>query len=69
VGVTAQYRNLGINAIMLYELAKEMKKGRVEYFETNLTLETNDKVRAQFIYFKNHQNKVRRAYVKKILPE
>ncbi len=66
VGVTPALQNLGINAIMLFELMKEMRKGRVKYFETNLTLETNEKVRAQFIYFEHFQNKVRRSYVKKI---
>lgn len=69
VGVTARYRNLGINSILLFELAKEMKKGKIEYFETNLTLETNDKVRAQFNYFEHYQNKVRRSYVKGINPK
>lgn len=66
VGVTPSYQNLGINSIMLFELMKEMKKGKIKYFETNLTLDTNDKVRAQFVYFEHYQNKVRRAYVKKL---
>ncbi|NCA67694.1 MAG: N-acetyltransferase [Clostridia bacterium] len=66
VGVTPRLQNLGINAIMLFELMKVMKKGKIEYFETNLTLESNEKVRAQFVYFEHHQNKVRRSYVKKI---
>jgi hypothetical protein len=64
--VTPQLQNLGINAIMLFELMKVMKKGKIEYFETNLTLDTNEKVRAQFMYFEHYQNKVRRSYIKKI---
>lgn len=66
VGVTPKLQNLGINAIMLFELMKVMRKGSIKYFETNLTLESNEKVRAQFIYFEHYQNKVRRSYIKRI---
>jgi hypothetical protein len=51
---------------MLDKMAKYLESGDIEYFETNLNLETNTQVMAQWKYFDSEQHKRRRSYVKKI---
>ena len=43
-----------------------LERGEVEYYETNLNLETNNQVMSQWNYFSAKQHKRRRAYFKEI---
>ena len=66
IGVLPEYQNAGINAVMLAQLIEMLASGKVEYAETNLNLETNTQVMAQWKYFDATQHKRRRCYIKKI---
>lgn len=66
VAILPEYQSAGVNAVMLDKMNEYLESGEIEYFETNLNLETNTQVMAQWKYFDAHQHKRRRAYVKKI---
>ncbi len=66
VAVRPEYRNAGINAILIDGILDILESGEVESCETNLNLETNTAVQAQWKYFDARQHKRRRAYTKKI---
>ena len=66
VAVRPAYQNAGINAILLDGILDMLEKGGVQTCETNLNLETNTAVQAQWKYFFARQHKRRRAYSKKI---
>ena len=66
IGVLPEYQNAGINAVMLVQLTEMLASGKVEYAETNLNLETNTQVMAQWKYFDATQHKRRRSYIKKL---
>lgn len=65
IGVLPKYQARGVNSIALDGIMK-MLQGDVEYCETNLCLETNDKILAQWKYFDAVNHKKRRSYVKDI---
>ena len=66
VAVRPEYQRAGINAIILNAMLDLLEKGQVEKCETNLNLENNTAVQAQWKYFDARQNKRRRSYIKKI---
>ncbi len=66
VAVLPQYRNAGINAVILDALLDILEKGQVKKCETNLNLEDNTAVQAQWKYFDARQHKRRRSFRKKI---
>ena len=66
IAVLPAYQNAGVNAVMLWEMIKYLQSGKVEYAETNLNLETNTQVMAQWKYFDATQHKRRRSYIKTI---
>jgi len=66
VAILPEYQSAGVNAVMLDKMNEYLESGEIEYFETNLNLETNTQVMAQWKYFDAHQHKRRRAYIKKI---
>ena len=66
VGILPQYRKSGLSAIVLTRLQKMLKKGNVQYMETNLNLETNANIQAQWRHFDFIQHKRRRSYIKKL---
>ena len=66
VAVLPEYQNAGVNAIIVNGLLDMLEKGGVERCETNLNLETNQAVQAQWKYFAARQHKRRRAYIKRI---
>ena len=51
---------------MIDKMIQYLEEGDVEYFETNLNLETNIPVISQWKYFDNEQHKRRRSYIKKL---
>ena len=66
VAVKPEYQNKGVNALLFYDLIPIFQKMGFEYAESNPELELNDKVQAQWEYFKTEQHKRRRAYKKTI---
>ena len=66
IAVRPQYQAAGVNAVMLNCMIEHLKAGGVEYAETNLNLETNTQVMAQWKYFDSTQHKRRRSYIKKV---
>lgn len=66
VAVLPEYRNAGLNAILIDGILDILDSGKVISCETNLNLETNTAVQAQWKYFNARQHKRRRAYIKKI---
>lgn len=66
VAVLPEYQSTGVNAVMLQKMTEYLESGDIEYFETNLNLETNTQVMAQWKYFDAEQHKRRRSYIKKI---
>lgn len=66
VAVLPEYRNSGVNAVYMDFAARTLLSGVVDYFETNLNLETNTQVMSQWKYFNAVQHKRRRAYLKNI---
>ena len=67
IGVDPEYQNKGVNAIVLVDTIKELKKLGVEYCETNPELEINEKVQSLWEHFDASKPiKKRRAYIKNI---
>lgn len=66
VAVLPEYQAGGINAVMLEKMSALLEEGAIDHFETNLNLETNEQVMAQWKYFDVTQHKRRRSYIKKI---
>lgn len=64
IGVLPEYQNSGVNAVMLRQLNEILSSGKIEYAETNLNLETNTQVMAQWKYFDATLHKRRRSYIK-----
>ena len=68
VAIRPEYQNAGINAVIIDGMLEILEKGKVKKCETNLNLESNTAVRAQWKYFNARQHKRRRSY-KKILED
>ena len=66
VAVKPEYQNKGVNALLFYDLIPVYQQLGFEYAESNPELEVNDKVQAQWEYFKTVQHKRRRAYKRNI---
>ncbi len=66
VAIRPEYQNAGLNAVILDYMLNVLEEGKVKKCETNLNLETNTPVIAQWKYFTARQHKRRRSYIKKI---
>jgi GNAT superfamily N-acetyltransferase len=66
VAVKPEYQNKGVNALLFYDLIPVYKKLGFIFAESNPELEMNEKVQAQWDYFKVEQHKHRRAFTKTI---
>ncbi|MBQ7408631.1 MAG: hypothetical protein IJW13_05095 [Clostridia bacterium] len=66
IAVLPQYKNLGFNSIVVDGLIELMIRKDIEYCETNLNLEDNYPIQAQWKYFPHVQHKRRRSYIKKL---
>lgn len=64
VAVKPEYQNKGVNALLFQDLIPYYIKNGYKYAESNLELETNNKVQGQWDYFNNRQHRRRRAYYK-----
>ncbi len=69
VAVRPEYQNSGINAVILNGMVEILSDGRIEKCETNLNLETNTQVLAQWKHLTARHHKRRRAYIKNIETE
>ncbi len=65
IGVMPQYRKSGLTAFAITMLQDILSSPGVEYCETNLNLESNQNIQAQWKHFKSIQHKRRRSYIKK----
>ena len=66
VAVRPEYQNSGVNAVLINGIIDMLCSGEVETCETNLNLETNTAVMAQWKYLTSRQHKRRRSYLKNI---
>ncbi|MDD4291665.1 MAG: N-acetyltransferase [Clostridia bacterium] len=67
IGILPQYHNRGINAISLFYMMDMMIKMNLDYLETNLCLENNYQIQAQWNNnFEIENHKRRRSYIKSI---
>lgn len=66
IGVLPKYQSKGINSIALKFLVDVLSRDGVKYCETNLNLESNSQVQAQWKYFNARQHKRRRSFIKKL---
>ena len=62
VAVRPEYQNTGVNAVLINGIVESMLNGDIEKCETNLNLEYNTAVIAQWKYFTSRQHKKRRSY-------
>lgn len=69
IAVRPEYQNSGINAVLMNILLDFMIAGGCKSCETNLNLEYNTAVMAQWKYFNARHHKRRRAYLKSIVKE
>lgn len=66
VAVKPEYQNKGVNALLFTDLIPVYQQLGFEYAESNVELELNGKVQAQWEYFRTEQHKRRRAFIKEI---
>ncbi len=66
VAIRPEYQNAGLNAVLLNGMLDMLSKGEIHHLETNLNLESNTAVQAQWKYFNARQHKRRRSYIKEI---
>ncbi len=64
IGVLPEYQGKGVNSILIKELAKIFIGKNITKAETNVELENNYKVQAQWKLFEKRQHKRRRCYIK-----
>ena len=66
IGVIEEYKMKGASSIILNYLIDILKRGNIEYCETNLTLEENKNIINQWSNFNAIYHKRRRCFIKKI---
>ncbi len=66
IGILPEYRKSGLSAIGIHMIQTMLEEGNVKYCETNLNLETNANIQAQWKHFNSVQHKRRRSYIKNL---
>ncbi len=66
IAVRKEYLNKGVNALFFYDLIPEYQRNGVKYAESNLELEENSNVQAQWQYFTHRLHRRRSAFRKQI---
>lgn len=66
VAVKPEFQNKGVNALLFADLIPVYIKNGVKWAESNLELETNSNVQAQWQYFEHRQHRRRRAFRKQL---
>jgi len=69
IGVLPEYQRNGVNSAMINILVDFLINGGAQKCETNLNLEYNTAVMAQWKYFNARHHKRRRSYIKSIAGE
>ncbi|MDE6582287.1 MAG: N-acetyltransferase [Duncaniella sp.] len=64
IAVRKEYLNKGVNALFFYDLIPEYIRNGVKYAESNLELEENSNVQAQWQYFTHRLHRRRSAFRK-----
>ena len=64
--VRPDMQNKGVNAMLINEMNKIYVRNKIRRVESNPELEVNQKVQAQWRFFKYRQHKRRRCYIKEI---
>jgi hypothetical protein len=65
--VRPDMQNKGVNAMLINEMNKIYVRNKINRVESNPELEENQKIQAQWRYFKYRQHKRRRCYIKEII--
>ncbi len=66
VGVLPEYQQKGVNALLFYDLIPWYQKFGFKWGETNVEMETNEKVQSQWQYLEHIQHKRRRCFKKSL---
>lgn len=66
IAVEPEYQNKGVNSLLFTDLLPVLIKRGYKWAETNVELESNQKVQSQWQYFETEQHKRRRAYTREI---
>ena len=66
IAIEPSYQNKGVSAMIMSALIKGMIEKDIDYAETNLMLETNNRIQNQWDVFDYIQHKKRRSYIKKL---
>ncbi len=66
IGILPEYRKKGANALLFNHLIPWYQKYGMEWGETQVEMETNDKVQSQWQYLESIRHKRRRCYRKKL---
>ncbi len=66
VGILPEYQQKGVNALLFYDLIPWYQKFGFKWGETNVEMETNDKVQSQWQYLEREQHKRRRCFKKNL---
>jgi len=64
MGVSPEYQNKGVNALIFYDLIPIINRMGFEYAESNPELEINQKMQSQWENFDVTHHKTRRAFIK-----
>lgn len=66
VGILPKYRKSGVSAYIMILLQDLLESEKLEYMETNLNLEDNINIQANWKHFRSIQHKRRRSYIKSL---
>jgi GNAT superfamily N-acetyltransferase len=66
IGILPEYQQKGVNALMFYDLIPRYQKFGFKWGETNVEMETNEKVQSQWQYLEHVQHKRRRCYIRSL---
>jgi len=66
VAVAPEYRNKGVDVVMVDEMYRAARNFGIKQVETNIELEDNHKVQSMWKHFDAKQHKRRRCYIKNI---
>ncbi len=66
VGILPEYQQKGVNALLFYDLIPWYQKFGFKWGETNVEMETNEKVQSQWQYLEREQHKRRRCFKKNL---
>ncbi|MDE7086550.1 MAG: N-acetyltransferase, partial [Prevotella sp.] len=66
IGILPEYQQKGVNALLFYDLIPWYQKFGFKWGETNVEMETNEKVQSQWQYLEHEQHKRRRCFKKSL---